>query len=67
MSGGHFIIINGFIDGKVNIINPIKDKYESRKETIEFLINWCINYGSWRMRFNKYSIIVLEWDYEKNN
>ena len=39
MSGGHFIIINGFIDGKVNIINPIKDKYESRKETIEFLIN----------------------------
>lgn len=50
LSGGHFIILNGLNSEKmVNVINPIKDKYEYRIETINNIIKYCKNYGSWRI------------------
>lgn len=49
MSGGHFIILNGFKDSCVNIINPIKDKYELITKSLDELIYYCENYGAWRL------------------
>ena len=49
ISGGHFIILNGFKDDRVNVINPIKDKYEFITKTLDELIYYCENYGSWRL------------------
>ena len=49
MNGGHFIILNGIHNNKINVINPIKDKYEYRSENINNIIKYCKNYGSWRI------------------
>ena len=49
MSGGHFIILNKINNDLVSIINPIKDKYEFKEETIDNIIKYCKNYGSWRL------------------
>lgn len=49
MSGGHFIILNGIKDDKVQVINPIKEKYEIKNISKSFLINCCEQYGSWRI------------------
>ncbi len=50
MSGGHFIIINKKIDkGVVEIINPIKNKYEKKFVNIKKLLYCCKDYGSWRI------------------
>ena len=49
MSGGHFIIISK-VEGKlVQVINPIKDKYEVKTLSKRFIINCCKHYGSWRI------------------
>lgn len=49
MSGGHFIILHNETNGKVNVINPIKNKYEHKQYTKEELICFCKDYGSWRI------------------
>ena len=49
MTGGHFIVINSLENNLVNIVNPIKEKYETKKVTKVFLINCCKHYGSWRI------------------
>ncbi|NLA33437.1 MAG: hypothetical protein GX861_01035 [Tenericutes bacterium] len=50
MSGGHFIIINKIIDkDNVEIINPIKNKYENKLINITKLLLCCKDYGSWRI------------------
>ena len=49
MNGGHYIVLNGIKDNKVNVINPIKDKYENRLEDLNDIINYCKDYGSWRI------------------
>lgn len=49
MVGGHFIILKGLNNDKIEIINPIKEKYEYKMETTENIIRFCENYGSWRI------------------
>lgn len=49
MSGGHFIIISDHKENKLTVINPIKNNYESIKCDIDFIINCCKEYGSWRI------------------
>ena len=49
MSGGHFIIISGLNDNKITVINPIKNKYEKIEYDLDFIINCCKTYGSWRI------------------
>ena len=49
MSGGHFVIISKMEGNLVQIINPIKDKYEIKTMSKRFIINCCKNYGSWRI------------------
>lgn len=49
MSGGHYIILNGRNGENVKVINPVKEKYETKVMNIKFLIEACKNYGSWRI------------------
>ena len=49
MTAGHFSFINSLENNLVNIVNPIKEKYETKKVTKVFLINCCKHYGSWRI------------------
>lgn len=49
MHGGHFIILNGISNNIVNVINPIKNKYEYINKSIEELIYYCRDFGSWRL------------------
>jgi len=49
MSGGHFIIITKIDKNNVEIINPIKSKYEKKYIGISRLLSCCKNYGSWRI------------------
>lgn len=49
MNGGHFIILNGMVNNKVKVINPIKDKYEQKTESIKNIIKFCKNFGYWRI------------------
>ena len=49
MEGGHFIILDGLCNGKIKIINPQKNQYETRIENIRNVVKYCRNYGSWRI------------------
>ncbi|MDD2377981.1 MAG: hypothetical protein PHF30_03025 [Bacilli bacterium] len=49
MSGGHFIIITKSDKNNVEIINPVKSKYEKKYIGISKLLSCCKNYGSWRI------------------
>lgn len=49
MSGGHFIILNKIENGKIKVINPIKETFEYKLESFENIIKYCQNYGSWRI------------------
>lgn len=49
MLGGHFIILNGRYNDDVNVINPIKEKYERKEMNIDFLVKACKNFGAWRI------------------
>ena len=53
MTGGHYIVLNGRNGDEVNVINPIKEKYEKKTLNINFLIKACKDYGAWR-------IIIME-------
>lgn len=53
MTGGHYVILNGRNGDEVNVINPIKEKYEKKTLNINFLIKACKDYGAWR-------IIIME-------
>ncbi len=60
MSGGHYIILNGRNEENVKVINPIKEKYETKILNINFLIKACKNYGAWR-------ILITEEKNDKSN
>lgn len=50
MDGGHFIILlKTNNNGLIKVINPIKDKYEIKYLSDNFLIDCCKEYGSWRI------------------
>ena len=49
MCGGHYIILNGRDGENVKVINPIKERYETKILNINFLIKACRNYGAWRI------------------
>ncbi|MEG0977558.1 MAG: hypothetical protein RSF02_03295 [Bacilli bacterium] len=49
MNGGHFIILDGILNNKVKVINPIKERYEYKLEEPKNIIKYCKNYGSWRI------------------
>lgn len=49
LCGGHYIILNGRDGENVKVINPIKERYETKILNINFLIKACRNYGAWRI------------------
>ena len=60
MNGGHYIVLNGRDGENVKVINPIKEKYETKILNINFLIKACKNYGAWR-------ILIREEKNDKSN
>ena len=53
MSGGHYIILNGRKDNNVKVINPIKEKYEEKRLSVDFLVRASKDYGAWRILINE--------------
>ncbi len=49
LTGGHFIIMNGWLQNKVKIIIPRKTKYEEQIESLSHIIKYCKDFGSWRI------------------
>lgn len=54
MDGGHFVILSEVNVGDfLKVINPIKNEYETKYLSLNFLIKYCRNYGSRRILVNE--------------